>query len=128
MATAGVPADAITVTFWGAAHTVTGSMHLVQAGRQRILLDCGLFQGKRAEAWARNKDFPFPPLSTRHSPLVLGEPCPHRSLWQPAEPGPRNARPAARRKAAGSPHSEYDLQATGGGRGDERLLAGTPGE
>ncbi|MBI1832169.1 MAG: MBL fold metallo-hydrolase [Planctomycetes bacterium] len=51
----------ITVTFWGAAHTVTGSMHLVQAGRQRVLLDCGLFQGRRAEAWARNKDFPFPP-------------------------------------------------------------------
>src|SRR5947207_2361516 len=50
----------VTVTFWGAAHTVTGSMHLVEAGRQKILLDCGLFQGKRAESFARNKTFPFP--------------------------------------------------------------------
>src|SRR6516225_9892874 len=51
----------INVTFWGAARTVTGSMHLVESGRQKILLDCGLFQGRRAEAWKRNKDFPFAP-------------------------------------------------------------------
>jgi metallo-beta-lactamase family protein len=51
----------ITVTFWGAARTVTGSMHLVESGRQKMLLDCGLFQGRRAEAWKRNKDFPFAP-------------------------------------------------------------------
>ena len=31
--------------FLGAAGTVTGSMHLLTAGRRRILLDCGLFQG-----------------------------------------------------------------------------------
>jgi metallo-beta-lactamase family protein len=53
--------SAITVTFWGAAHTVTGSMHLVEVGKKKYLLDCGLYQGRRAEAWARNKDFPFPP-------------------------------------------------------------------
>jgi metallo-beta-lactamase family protein len=53
----------ITVTFWGAAHTVTGSMHLIQAGRQRVLLDCGLFQGKRAESYRRNREFPFAPHS-----------------------------------------------------------------
>jgi metallo-beta-lactamase family protein len=51
----------ITVTFWGAAQTVTGSMHLVEAGRQKILLDCGFYQGKRAESYERNKNFPFPP-------------------------------------------------------------------
>jgi metallo-beta-lactamase family protein len=55
--------DAITVTFWGAAHTVTGSMHLVEANRRKILFDCGLFQGKRAESYERNKNFPFPPSS-----------------------------------------------------------------
>src|SRR5438874_7143890 len=49
------------VTFWGAARTVTGSMHLIEAGRQRLLLDCGLYQGSRQEARQRNKDFPFPP-------------------------------------------------------------------
>ena len=33
------------VTFHGAADSVTGSRHLVQIGDQRVLLDCGLFQG-----------------------------------------------------------------------------------
>ena len=37
------------VTFWGAARTVTGSMHRVDAGGRSLLLDCGLFQGHRAE-------------------------------------------------------------------------------
>jgi metallo-beta-lactamase family protein len=49
------------VTFWGAAGTVTGSMHLVDANGHRILLDCGLFQGRRAEGRARNEHFPFRP-------------------------------------------------------------------
>jgi metallo-beta-lactamase family protein len=50
-----------TVAFWGAAHTVTGSMHLVQFGRHQLLLDCGLFQGSRAVAYERNRHFPFWP-------------------------------------------------------------------
>jgi metallo-beta-lactamase family protein len=49
------------VTFWGAARTVTGSMHLVIAGRHKLLLDCGLYQGRRSEARRRNQEFPFPP-------------------------------------------------------------------
>jgi metallo-beta-lactamase family protein len=49
------------VTFWGAARTVTGSMHLVQVNGRRILLDCGLYQGPRAEAFQRNRQFPFAP-------------------------------------------------------------------
>lgn len=47
------------VQFWGAARTVTGSMHLVEVGSKRILLDCGLYQGRRKEAFHRNRDFPF---------------------------------------------------------------------
>src|SRR5436190_18460663 len=50
-----------TVTFWGAARTVTGSMHRLDAGGRSLLLDCGLFQGPRAESRHRNRDFPFPP-------------------------------------------------------------------
>jgi metallo-beta-lactamase family protein len=50
-----------TVTFWGAARTVTGSMHLLQACGQSVLLDCGLFQGHRAEGQLRNRYFPFRP-------------------------------------------------------------------
>jgi metallo-beta-lactamase family protein len=37
--------DAPTVQFLGASGTVTGSKHLVTAGRKKVLLDCGLFQG-----------------------------------------------------------------------------------
>jgi len=48
------------VTFWGAAQTVTGSMHHVEAAGKRFLLDCGLYQGHRREAFERNSRFPFP--------------------------------------------------------------------
>jgi metallo-beta-lactamase family protein len=47
------------VQFWGAARTVTGSMHLVRVGNRRILLDCGLYQGRRKESFNRNRDIPF---------------------------------------------------------------------
>jgi len=50
-----------TVTFWGAARTVTGSMHLVETNGGKLLLDCGLFQGRRSEARQRNSRFPFLP-------------------------------------------------------------------
>ena len=46
------------VSFHGAAGEVTGSMHLVEAAGKRVLLDCGLFQGRREEARAKNLDFP----------------------------------------------------------------------
>ncbi len=49
------------ITFWGAARTVTGSMHHVETGGRRYLLDCGLYQGRRLEAFERNSHFPFPP-------------------------------------------------------------------
>ena len=45
--------------FWGAAQTVTGSMHLLTVGGRRILLDCGLYQGRRKEAFEINRDLPF---------------------------------------------------------------------
>ncbi|HEX5431990.1 MAG TPA: MBL fold metallo-hydrolase, partial [Bryobacteraceae bacterium] len=44
----------------GAAKTVTGSMHHVEAAGKRFLLDCGLYQGRRQEAFERNSHFPFP--------------------------------------------------------------------
>ncbi len=49
--------------FFGAARTVTGSMHLLHVDGKRILLDCGFFQGHREEATQRNKTFPFDPAS-----------------------------------------------------------------
>lgn len=47
------------IQFWGAAHDVTGSKHLVFINGKRILLDCGLFQGKRVESFEKNKNLPF---------------------------------------------------------------------
>jgi metallo-beta-lactamase family protein len=49
------------IKFCGAAGTTTGSQHLLEINGQRILLDCGLFQGRRAEAMERNRSFPFDP-------------------------------------------------------------------
>lgn len=48
--------------FWGAARSTTGSMDLLGIDGKRLLLDCGLFQGRREETWRRNKDFPYPPM------------------------------------------------------------------
>lgn len=47
------------LTFHGAAQTVTGSQHLIQVNGSLILLDCGLYQGKRAESYERNRNFLF---------------------------------------------------------------------
>jgi len=47
------------LTCWGAAGEVTGSMHLLEVGPKRILLDCGLFQGRREEARKKNENFPL---------------------------------------------------------------------
>ncbi len=47
------------IIFHGAAHTVTGSQHLLEINGSRLLLDCGLYQGRRADTYARNLNFPF---------------------------------------------------------------------
>ena len=49
--------------FQGATRTVTGSMHVLHINGSCILLDCGFFQGRRAEANERNRTFPFDPRS-----------------------------------------------------------------
>jgi len=36
----------VNIQFWGAARTVTGSMHLLTVNGVQILFDCGLFQAQ----------------------------------------------------------------------------------
>lgn len=49
------------IKFCGADRTVTGSQHLLEVNGKKILLDCGMFQGKREEAYDINKSFLFDP-------------------------------------------------------------------
>ena len=47
------------LSFHGATGDTTGSCHLLHANGCRILLDCGLYQGRRAESYERNRRFGF---------------------------------------------------------------------
>jgi metallo-beta-lactamase family protein len=54
-------AQMMDLTFHGAARTVTGSQHLLVVNNTTILLDCGLYQGHRAESYERNLKLPYDP-------------------------------------------------------------------
>lgn len=49
------------IQFIGAARTVTGSQHLLFINGKKILLECGLFQGRRKDTYERNKNFKYNP-------------------------------------------------------------------
>jgi len=49
------------MTFYGAVREVTGSMHMLSTGDQKILFDCGMYQGRRKEAAEKNRHMPFDP-------------------------------------------------------------------
>ncbi|HPH96169.1 MAG TPA: MBL fold metallo-hydrolase [Anaerolineaceae bacterium] len=47
------------IQFLGAARTVTGSCYLIHVNNQSLLLECGLYQGKREESYEKNRNFNF---------------------------------------------------------------------
>ncbi len=49
------------IHFNGASHTVTGSQYLLEINGSRVLMECGLFQGRRQDTYARNRSFSFDP-------------------------------------------------------------------
>lgn len=49
----------VRLTFHGAAETVTGSKYLLEAGKSRVLIDCGLFQGLKELRLKNWDDLPF---------------------------------------------------------------------
>lgn len=46
------------IEFTGAAREVTGSCHILRLNGKTILLDCGMFQGRRSESTSKNKELP----------------------------------------------------------------------
>src|SRR3954453_5810697 len=70
------------ITFHGAAGQVTGTAHLVEIGRHRILLDCGLFDSNRTDPDSPNRHFTFDPrdldaviVSHAHNDHIGRLPC-----------------------------------------------------
>ncbi len=51
------------LSFHGAARSVTGSRHMIEVPGFRMLLDCGMFQGRREEAVRKNRELGFDPKS-----------------------------------------------------------------
>jgi len=51
------------ITSYGAAREVTGSKHLLEINGHRILLDCGMFQGRRKQADIKNRSLGFDPTT-----------------------------------------------------------------
>jgi metallo-beta-lactamase family protein len=49
------------ITSYGGVREVTGSMHLLSVNSDRILLDCGMFQGRRKESAEKNRILPIDP-------------------------------------------------------------------
>jgi len=70
------------ITFHGAARQVTGSAHLLEIGRHKILLDCGLFDSDRVDPNSPNRHFHFEPrdldaviVSHAHNDHIGRLPC-----------------------------------------------------
>ena len=57
-----------TLSFWGGVGTVTGSKYLIETGRARVLVDCGLFQGLKE---LRERNWQDPPFDPRRIDSVL---------------------------------------------------------
>jgi metallo-beta-lactamase family protein len=89
----------IELEFLGAAQTVTGSRHLLRTSRATVLLECGLFQGRRAEAFQRNRELPFDGVEIdavllSHAHIAHSGALP--VLYRRGYPGPVYATPATR--------------------------------
>ncbi len=85
--------------FFGAVDTTTGSMHLLEANGQRVLLECGLYQGHRKEAFQKNRNIEVP-VETLDACVLSHAHIDHSgnlpSLVKAGYKGPIHATPATR--------------------------------
>lgn len=83
----------------GGAGTVTGSKYLLRTERATVLLDCGLFQGRRTESFERNRASFVDPVAL-HAVVLSHAHLDHSGalpiLWQRGYRGPIYATPATR--------------------------------
>ena len=73
------------LTIHGAAQQVTGSMHLLEVGQYKILIDCGL-DYEKDRSLQSNEDFPFNPAAIdvvvlTHAHIDHSETCQHYCAW-----------------------------------------------
>lgn len=84
----------------GAAQEVTGTCHEIQVNGRRILLDCGLFQGKRKEAAVKNSTFEFDPATDIDAVVLSHAHMDHAGriplLWKKGYRGPVHSTYATR--------------------------------
>ena len=80
---------AIRLHFWGADQTVTGSSHHIECAGQNVLLDCGLFQGRRQQAADINSHLALHAAAACRGRAERGRPLPraHRPQRRPASAG-----------------------------------------
>ena len=81
------------ITFAGAAREVTGSCHILRINGKTVVLDCGMFQGRRSEAGQKNRELPLPVdqidavvLSHAHIDHSGRAAAPHRTRVSRADP------------------------------------------
>ena len=90
---------AINIYSWGAAEEVTGSKHFLETSRALVQIDCGMFQGRRKEAYEKNRKLPFDPRNVNAVVLTHGhfDHCGNLpSLYKGGYDGPIYATPATR--------------------------------
>ena len=115
------------LTFHGAAGTVTGSKYLLQHGQRRVLVDCGLYQGEREWRGSTGRPLPFdPPLRRRPDPAHLD----HCGYVRPGAAGLLRADLGdARHRGGWRDRPARQRAPAGGGRRERparRLLAARP--
>jgi len=76
----------LNITFLGAADTVTGSKYLVQCGMQRLLVDCGLFQGYKTLRLRNWTPLPVAPHDIDAVLLTQRDALEHELHWRAVTP------------------------------------------